>query len=270
MKYYIRVRTEEQLKAVLGWHGSVAPVLILDWALLQDVQLNDLPGDISKYIALPDTAKQKNTGFVRKIMETAGDGTGIMIKNPDQLEMAAEMELNGQEVIADSSLYAYNYESFLFYEEVLPGMMFAAGDELSDQELIKMAGAGEKRGKEDLYDRIIYKVYGHQALMITEQCISRNHCGCKGDTVKFKNDKGDEFYSVSKCGQCYSIIYDARAVWLFDRIGKIPFEKYMIDLTVEDLIQTEKIMETAFSEKRNTQKSGDFKYIKGCRVNSVE
>ena len=222
-KCYIRVKTEEQLEAVIEWGRW--DVLMIDAGLMKAAGLEHLmagqtadPDQQTEnlmagqaagreiYIDLPDVLRESRSEKNRQILEESSKYTGIVIKNIDELGMVLESGFKGK-VIGDPFLYAFNNDALDQYLELLPGMMFIANDELTDRESAEL-----KYG-----DRMIHKIYGYQQLMITAQCLSKNHTGCREKIISFKDDKGNAFYSMSNCDQCYSVIYNGRPTSMLDK-----------------------------------------------------
>ena len=166
-KYYIRIRTIEQLEAVMDWGRAEA--VLADPGILEQAGWPDAfsggENDPDVYFCLPDVTRQAKIRLTQSMVEMAGDRAGLVIYGPDQLGMLLETGFTGP-VIADAMLYACNSESFKLYLELSPSLRFISNDELTDREL-----------SETGYD-VIYKAYGHQQLMVTNQCLIKNHTGC--------------------------------------------------------------------------------------------
>ncbi len=181
---------------------------------------------------------------------------GIVIENLDELGLLAEEHYSGQ-VIGGSFLYAYNSEAVSFYRQFFPEMKFMAPDELTlaetamcgeaaghcsrpsesnqqedpklipelngrdmfaDKENAKGAGLCEKNNKPGRMP-FIYKVYGHQPVMVTNQCMNRNYCGCEKPLLEFRDGKNNSFFITSECGQCYDIVYNGPATFMLDKFN---------------------------------------------------
>ena len=248
---FVRTRTSEQLKAVLDW-GRAAAVLADTGTWPQD-SLSGYNGEI--YICLPDVTRQSKIGSAEEMIQMARGRYGLVIKNLDQLEMVCEAGFTGP-VIADSLLYACSSHAFLMYKEILPWLQFISCDELTDQEM-------RKTGCD-----VIYKAYGHQQLMVTSQCLMKNYSGCRQGYVRFKNERGDIFYSQTRCSQCYSVIYDGREISMLDRLDEIPFKNILADLTVEDAAQTGTVL--ALLELTGPGYKQDNRFTRGHHYRGVE
>ena len=109
MEIWVRVKTEEQLQAVL--ESQVHPKhLILDAALFSEA---------------PDCVQMIN----RQAAETKVY-LQLVIKNLDELGLVLETRTQEQlEIIGDAFLYAYNNDALRFYRELIPEMKFIYSDE---------------------------------------------------------------------------------------------------------------------------------------------
>ena len=181
------------------------------------------------YVCLPEITRQSKLELTKNMMQCIPDGAGVLIRTPDQLEMAVEYGFKGP-VAGDSFLYAYNSHSMKLYKELIPDIQFISSDELTDNEL-KLTGGD-----------VIFKAYGHQVLMVTNQCLMKNYYGCRQGIVRFRNENNDRFFTANRCSHCLSVIYDSRIINMTDRLDEIPYEKIMLDLTVENAEQTREVL----------------------------
>lgn len=259
-RYYVRVRTKEQLNIVMNWRQ--ADVILMDYTLMDcaDAVIASAHAEVSDnaraarektlddqrpqfYYCLPYVARQNRLESIEQIISRRPGGTGMVICNMDELAMLTEMGFQG-DVIADPFLYAYNSDAIDFYREYYPGMKFILSDELTDREISGIARIQDERRM----DSFIYKIYGHQPLMITAQCISRNYTGCSKKAVPFKDERGNHFCAVSQCSQCYSIIYNEAATSMIDKMSEIGFKNLMIDFTIESADQVKRILALIMQE----------------------
>ena len=222
---FIRLRTAGQLDAVLEWvqGEEQVPVLILD---------HGLAGSLSRvldiapvYLCLPDVARQSRIESVEQMISGLPEKAGLAVRNPDELGMLLQTGHQGP-LIGDPFLYAYNREAIFFYREYFPSMQFILSDELTDRELRELT-------KEEP-ESFIYKIYGYQPLMITNQCMSRNYTDCREKKLEFRDGKGNRFTAVSSCSQCVSTIYNGLCTSMLDKLEEIPYRNLLIDLTTED------------------------------------
>ncbi len=257
-RYFVRVRTREQLNIVTNWQQT--DTILMDFSLLNSddiAAVNSMTAasgivsadkaDKSKafinlnrhiYYCLPYVSRQNRLASIEQIIRSCNAGEGIVICNMDELAMLAEMKFEGP-VIADSFLYAYNSQTIDFYREYYSDMRFILSDELTDREISEIARV---RGRSQA-DNFIYKIYGHQPLMITAQCISRNYTGCSKKTVPFKDERGNNFCAVSQCSQCYSVIYNGNATSMIDKAQEIGFANILIDFTTESADQIKQVLD---------------------------
>lgn len=231
MNFYIRVKTEEQLRAALDADVLQTGTYVIDYAcFLAGVDPAPLAGGGRKvWLALPDVARQKDSEVLKELMSAVSAFDGVCVKSVDELGMLKAADYKGQ-VIGDAFMYAYNPEAIAFYEAIFPGTIYMLSDELTDDEALRLAkesGLGK--------DRFIYKLYGHQPVMLTAQCMNLNHGGRCGERCvrRFADDKGDAFLSVNECRLCLNTIYQAQPVSMTDKLDSLSWGNYLIDFTVE-------------------------------------
>lgn len=227
-----RVKTKDQFSAVAKFeeiHSVIGSNAVISFA--KEIENKDF------FLSLPDVARENKVKQVEKdILKAKDSNVGLLIKNIDELGMIKKMGFNG-EVIADSFLYAYNDFALDFYKSIFPNMKFILSDELTDKEIEEI----KKVPKESL----IYKAYGYQQLMITNQCMNRNYWGCLKPLLKFNDEKNNEFFISSECGYCYDIIYNGQPTNMLDKLNEVNFENVLLDFTIESEEETRNIIETA-------------------------
>ena len=214
-QWYLRVKNKEQLQAVRSLEGPFG--LVVEGALWETAL-----GYRELYISLPDVARENRIRDVERMIARCPEGAGLVVRNLDELGMIREMGYPGP-LIGDASLYAYNREALSFYLELFPQMRFLCSDELTDRELSELAEP----------ERWIYKIYGYQQLMVSAQCISRNYTGCRKKKLQFRDGKGRNFYALSDCSNCSSLIYNGRPTFMLDKIAELPYSSFLLDFTLE-------------------------------------
>lgn len=253
IRYYVRVRTREQLDAVLRW--GKAEVLMPDGALAGDLShvfcaVKDACEASQIVVCLPDVLRQSRLSLLENsipdALEIPSSQTGLLIRNLDELGMIRERRLREQfrgMLIADPFLYAYNSEAMKFYLELFPDLCFIGSDELTDREM------QQARQNSPLpADRMILKVYGHQPLMISNQCLNRNYTNCAEHLTSFQDRHRERFYAASNCPQCYSTIYNGTVTWLLDKVNERGYAgscDLLLDFTVEELPAAEHVLSCA-------------------------
>ena len=236
----VRVKNKEQLAAVID-RSDVAGLILESGAF-------HVPETGKKiWAALPDVAREKKLEPIEKMIDK-GRNYGFLVRNFDELEM-----LKGYEgpVIGDSFLYAYNAEAIAFYRSLFPQMEFIAPDELTDSEMESLEQAA---GIE-----FIYKVYGYQQLMITNQCMNRNYFACQEPCVKFSDDKGNDFYMTSECGQCLDIVYNGLPTSMLDK--DVRRSKILYDFTLESAAEVTRILDEGSSAVKSYTRGHHYKGI---------
>ena len=208
------------------------------------------------YFELPEVLREKRAESVRKMAEQAMGYDGIVIKNFDEIGLLLEMaagtgeDLSDWQIIGDSFLYAYNTSAIAFYRKLLPGIRFILPDELTDREAGGLIQSAEEKGLAEASD-FIYKAYGYQPVMITNQCLGRNYSDCRKPLLKFTDEKKNRFFSAASCGQCYSVIFNGQPTNMLDKLNAAdgvftvdgqPFYSVLLDFTLEDGKETEEIL----------------------------
>lgn len=252
-----RIKTKDQFNAVMQFE-EIHTVIGSNAAFSSMCDREDK----EFYLSLPDVLREnklkQGQADINKAKETK---VGLLIKNIDELGMAKEMGFGGK-VMADSFLYAYNDFAFEFYKNICPNMKFILSDELSDKELESL--------KEVSKENLIYKAYGYQQLMITNQCMNKNYWGCLKPLLKFKDDKNNEFYITSECGYCYDIVYNGQPTNMLDKLGEIKFENILLDFTIESEEETKNIIEIALKAATHESINLTNKYTRGHHYKGVD
>ena len=272
MKYTAKVKTEDQLSTVLADENSEA--LMLDYALIKSIPAMDERKGKKIFISMPEVLRELRAesvaGNLRQLFEekdfpdkglpvacsnrNLSRPDGVVIKNIDEIGFVKKCGLF-ENVIGDAFLYAYNCRAVSFYKNEFPGMKFILSDELTDDEnaeLVKRSGLKP--------EEFFYKIYGHQVLMVTNQCFQKNYGGCKNDDgihrVDFFDEKENRFIAVSKCREGACEILSGRPVLMLDKqkeilekLGKINF---LLDFTIESKKETERIL--SLIQKENPEK----------------
>ena len=217
-------------------------------------------------LQLPDVLREKKAEAVRAIAQRAASFDGIVIKNLDEIGLVEELMRDGAlpgpeetRIVGDAFLYAANTAALSFYRSRFPGMQFILNDELSDRECASLIRAAEAKGIAAASD-FMYKVYGYQPLMITNQCLNRNYAGCTKPRMEFADEKKNRFLITSECGQCYDILYNGLPTCMLDKVGtedgpgSSVFPNLLIDFTVETEAEVKQILSAeAFVPERKTR-----------------
>lgn len=226
---FLRICTEEQLDTALRW-GKMQ-VLLLDGALAETPR--DLPGWTGETVlCLPEVARQSRLPLIQNMLRDLPKETGIMVRNLDELGMLRQMGYRGR-IIGDASLYVSNTFAMQFYLDLFPQMQFLCSDELTDKE--------QEQIRSDK-GRMIVKVYGHQPLMISNQCLNRNYTDCRKKGQWFRDSRRERFYVKSSCTQCFSIIYNGKCTYMGDRIREMGYQRILYDFIMEDPQQMLRIL----------------------------
>jgi len=237
------VKNKIQLQAAIT--SGAADVFLLDFACAS-VDIEGLKAEhpeLQFYLQLPDILREKKAESVQKIAGRALLFDGIVIKTFDEIGLVKELAQGPRkwQIIGDAFLYAYNTEALAFYKSFFPEMKFILPDELTDREISQLIAAAREQGIAAEQD-FIYKAYGYQPLMITNQCLNRNYAGCEKPLMQFADEKKNQFYITSECGQCYDIIYNGQPTVMLDKMSEtdegfeidgIVYSNIMYDFTIE-------------------------------------
>lgn len=267
----VRVKNNALLETAGSYDGI--DVIIADFGCSEDSLLAAAEKYPKRriYIQLPDVLREKRAESVEKIAERAMRFDGVVIKNLDEAGLIRKI-LHGAgkktEVIGDAFLYAYNSSAVAFYKQLFADMRFIASDEISDREVGAMIRKCEEKGVATGKD-FIYKAYGHQPLMITDRCINRTYAGCMNPLMRFRDEKNNDFYVTSECGQCYDIIYNGLPSFMPEPAGELKemIPHILLDFTIESAEKMREVMDhflegKALALKANTYTRGH--HLKGC------
>ena len=198
-------------------------------------------------LCLPDVLRQsrlaQTEAAIAAVQPETRKRTGFLIRNLDELGMIRELGLQEHfqgMLIADPFLYAYNSEALRFYLDLFPDLWFIGSDELTDREQQQTLQNSPLR-----QEQMIIKVYGHQPLMITDQCLSHNYTDCRQHLMSFTDSHKERFFAAGSCRQCYSTIYNGKCTWLLDKVNEAGYQGFqilMLDLTVEDALQVQGVL----------------------------
>lgn len=246
----VRTKNRKQMKPVLSCDAVRTVIADFGCASIDIQKIKEEHPEKRFYLQLPDVLREKKADSVKEIAEKAAAFDGIVIKNFDEFGLLTELKEAGvfdlsdpdYHIVGDSFLYAYNADAVAFYKSFYPRMELILSDELTDREAEALRKTAEERGVAAPSD-FIYKAYGYQPLMITNQCMNRNYAGCAKPLMRFSDEKKNAFYITSECGQCYDIVYNGLPTVMLDKLeqdgegflsGGIRFDQILLDFTIED------------------------------------
>lgn len=237
----VYVSTAEQVSIVKNykWCSNV----IVDYNIRECAALLEAEGFRVIY-ALPEVLRAGSKALkdgARSVLALGLKSGGVMVKTLDELGMLRQIGYNGMMVMAPG-MYAYNDEAISFYREHADKICFMASDELTLGELAR------------LNRDVLIKLYGHQRVMVTAGCVKSNYDRCVNDDKKscvipLTDEKGNSFYAVNFCEDCYNVIYNGVPTSLIDRYGELLRSKRdcYIEFTVEGYNTVEKVMDAAWA-----------------------
>jgi len=298
-KITIRVRTEEQLKAVTESAVPFEQVIVpIGPALKSADQL--YKNGVHIFVQLPWATRQNKTDLIAAdIIEALNlieqhKLHGMVLTNLDEIGLVRQFLCETPyeiipEILGDSYLYAYNSEALDFYRNFFPKMKFILSDELTDVETGEMLDGlklknktesaeykkqTENESQKNVFDDFLYKIYGYQQLMITNQCLMRNHKGCetqnRNKQMQFRDEKGNAFFSAPECRYCYSVIYNGVPTYMMDRVYEVPYNNLLVDFTLEDYSAAKKILRDTASVINGESVKPEGGYTRGHHYNGVE
>ena len=273
----VRVKNKTQLLTALSFEKVRTVIADYGCAQTDPALLKKETPEKKIYLQLPDVLREKRAGSVRQIAERGALFDGIVIKNLDEIGLLKEMsrlggplDLEEKTIVGDAFLYAPNVAALSFYRSLFPTMKFILNDELSDKECAMLIQEAEAKGAAFPSD-FIYKAYGYQPLMITNQCLNRNYAGCMKPLMEFADEKKNRFLITSECGQCMDIVYNGHPTFMLDKVfenetgfraGAFSFSNLLLDFTVE----TEEEMRTVLSGNGQIP----FKMTRGHHYKEIE
>lgn len=252
----VRVKTKEQLLCIPENDAICAVIVDSACASLAKEQ-KETYRNRRIFLQLPDILKEDKARLQEALLKEADAFDGLVVKTFDQLGLIKYfLEENGRkmEVIGDAFLYSYNPDALSFYRELFADIKWILPDELTGREIAGLTESAISRGLSSGGD-FVFKVYGYQPLMVTNQCIRKNYQGCKKAApagIRFTDEKNNAFYAVNDCTYCYNLIYNGQPTNLLDKVqyegerflvGEIEFANLLIDLTMENKKETVQIME---------------------------
>ena len=262
---YVSVKTMEQFQIVNNY--EFVRHIIIDYNIIREAEVGKMNSEKKIYVAFPDILRENKKHNMKDLYFLAGMTDGIYVKNIDELGLLKEYGYKGT-VLLDSFLYAYNDEAIRFYKDTFDNVIFVGSVELTHHEL------------ESLCTGTVERLYGYQPVMITAQCFINNYLdGCgynRSKRFSFRDEKGNRFFSVNNCRDCYSIIYNGvptdNVKQLTNNRNTDITNEYLIDFTIESVDQTKKVMDRL--EKIQTGEtdieSDELDYTRGHYIKGIE
>lgn len=242
-KIFLKVKTEEQLRCVKK--QGMGEALICPPALFQAAAF----WEKELYVELPAVLREKRAeqvaGAVRRILSLAEDGSsfsGFLVQNIDEIGLLGALGYQGR-ILAGELLYLYNAKSLEFLRSFFPETVCLAPAELTLTELRLL--------EKQMGQPLICKIYGHQLLMTTAQCLVKDHSGCvfgtRPERLRFSNQKKDAFYASSDCALCCGQIYNGVPTSMLDKWEELPGDACLLEFTIENESQTGQVLRSLAS-----------------------
>ena len=209
---------DEKLAAVLS-NPFVAGVYIDEEAykdaasLKKDIALIHDSGR-KAYVAMPYVVKGKTIARLVKAVDEYRDAgaDAWLVRN---LETAGIFKKHFKEakLITDAGLYVMNRRARGLYAKEIDGIAFdTAPYELTQKEL-KYLGI----------DNSELTVYGYIPVMLSENCVRKTwgQCDKKSGEISITDTKKRNFRIVSRCRDCYTVMYNSNPLSLLDSADEI-------------------------------------------------
>lgn len=181
-----------------------------------------------------------------------GSHHGIMVRTIDQYAMLREWKEFDKELVLASSLYSYQPKAYEFYKTYANHpVRVTLPLELNEKEL---------QGLKEPYADLV--VYGHQPLMISAQCQTKNHLGCTGKptVLQLKDRYQKDFHVRNYCRYCYNVIYNGDPLLLANmeqELDELKAGGLVYQFTIESGEETSRILDGNYGKKKFTK--GHFK-----------
>ena len=274
----VQVQSKEQLERLMNCEDIeafyLAPDMLHLYEQTEQEKLKKYCSEIKAngkkvYFVFPHIFR-KNT---KKAYEQAGILSliricdGAVIKNWEEytyMKENADFEKKF-EIIGDYNLYTFNREAWNLYQEL----------GFSHMTMSPELNAGELRSMKTIGQEMI--VYGYLPLMVSAQCVAKNHGGCiKKETDIFIKDRYQKsFYVKNHCDFCYNTIYNSTPISLLscsEEIEKLNLSAIRLLMTTEEpeetLLIVQKFADAFLRKKKDVSLPGE--YTKGHFKRGVE
>lgn len=196
--------------------------------------------------------KAKDDWKAHRELICKGSHQGIVVKTMDEFALIRSFLEFDKVMVLGASLYTYHPESYQFYKDYAGHKVRTTLPvELNEKELLGL--------KEPYAD---FMVYGHQPLMISAQCQTKNHLGCKKRETQLilKDRYQKNFYVRNFCRYCYNVIYNGDPLLLTSmkkELSNLRVGGYVYQFTIENGEETKAVLEGRLENKKYTK--GHFK-----------
>ncbi len=231
------VHTSEQAEVAVR-HDFVSVVAIDtegDW----EVCLR-MTAEKPRMLVLPRIDKAQTDETTERAIDRAFlDGFGIVVRTLGQLlRVKKRSEREGRSIL-------------VYTDTTLPVMNATAAQWLREKGATYTTLSPELRReemRESSRDSIL-KIYGHEVLMVSEQCVRANTFGCHPEEktlLRLIDGEGASFPVKTVCRFCYNLIYNGPTTSLLPyakTIGSFPLSGLRLDFTVESAAETERVLD---------------------------
>ncbi len=229
----VGVKNLMQLRTVIKHPGLYG--IYMDKSLYLDIKNEEIYKELKKrnikiYIELQYVV---NNSFDGLDYLNDMEYDGIYIRNIDAF--SSEIDYN-KDIVLGSGVYAYNNLARSFMCDRFSDAVFEIPKELNISEIKCL---NDKPAELCIYE--------YQQVMLSNNCVkkSRGNCNKKSEFSKITDDKGNSFFTYSKCDECINVTYNGIPFLIFDKkelINLKGVKYYRINFTLEDEIMVDKIM----------------------------
>lgn len=243
----VLVETKEQLEALKPF--SEIQRIYLDYSI-DDGKLDGVfwreQSNIWKakgtevFLALPRIFRKQTAKRFEGQAEILKNGLfdGVLVRTYEEYEFLKAIKFD-RSLILDHNLYVMNRYAKEFWKKESV-YNYTIPVELNKQEIERLgAESGEMI------------VYGYLPAMVSAQCVTATINGCrKTPQVMMLTDRyRNEFPMKNFCSDCYNVIYNTKALLLFDQmesLKELHAESYRLQFTVENGKETREILNLFF------------------------
>ena len=163
------------------------------------------------YFALPSIFREKDRNKIVSYMAKAKNYADGWLVRQIELALLVKTFDPDAKMILDASVYNMNKRTKEFLKQSFDAVL-TAPVELNYNEL-KALNCSDME----------LVVYGHQTLMVSAQCVQKNHASCtkRPEMLSLTDRQHKNFYVYNECDFCYNKIYNGLPTILFDKKKEI-------------------------------------------------
>lgn len=227
----VKVSNLEQLQVALDY--EYIDQLILDYSLVEEkhLVLEQLSQEL--LISLPQRIKPSRWGKIQEFFKMPPlQVVGVIIHSLDQWALLKEIDYSGR-VIIDEQMGSLNTQAIEYLHSL--NLETTVSYEHNYKEM-----KGLKKSEHIM-------VYGHQLLMVTENCLRKTTIGCDytPSWTDMIDRKKANFQVRNECSDCLNMIYNSVPLYLLDKLSQLqsihPLS-FQLHFTIENPREVEVIL----------------------------